>query len=58
MRYGRDNSRFEEAKKLLAEIEDFKEQSGIELSDALEIYKIIAIREVLEDFPEEICIGN
>lgn len=58
MRYSRGQSRIEEANKLLEEIKEFMEQSGIEFSEALEIYKIIAIREVLDDFPEEICIGN
>lgn len=58
MRYSRGQSRIEEANKLLEEIKEFMEQSGIEFSEALEIYKIIAIREVLDDFPEEICIRN
>ena len=58
MRYSRNQSRIEEANKLLEEIEEFMEQTGIEFSEALEIYKIIAIREVLEDFPEEICIRH
>lgn len=51
-------SKIEKANKLLDEIEDFQEQRGIEFSEALEIYKIIAIREVLDNFPEEICIRN
>lgn len=53
-----DQNRIEEANILLKEIEEFMEQNGIEFSEALEIYKIIAIREVLDDFPEEICIRN
>lgn len=47
-----DQNRIEEANILLKEIEEFMEQNGIEFSEALEIYKIIAIREVLDDFPE------
>lgn len=58
MRYSGNQSRIEEANKLLEEIEVFMEQNGIEFSEALEIYKILAIREVLDDFPEEICIRN
>lgn len=51
-------SKIEKANKLLDEIEDFQEQRGIELSEALEVYKILAITEIMDDFPEEICIGN
>lgn len=51
-------SKIEKANKLLDEIEDFQEQRGIELSEALEVYKILAISEIMDNFPEEICIGN
>lgn len=50
--------RKEKAKKILAEIREFAEKENLTFSVALEIYKIVATEEIMENFPEEIYVRS
>jgi len=50
--------RKEKAKEILDEIKKFAEKENLTFSEALEIYKIVSVEEIMENFPEEIYVRS